>query len=169
MSADRRGWTNQLTAWVRCELEEQAAILAALEEQERCVSGGSPAEVEEASAEVARAIEAEAERRSRLTRILSRLADELGLPASVLTLGSVTERLGGGPTAQGVRDPLADQLWRLRDELRVAVERVAAQARRVAAVITMQRAVVHDVLTALLSDENGNPVQSEGTLIDARA
>ncbi|MFT5474814.1 MAG: hypothetical protein ACI8Y8_000141, partial [Planctomycetota bacterium] len=38
-----------------------------------------------------------------------------------------------------------------------------------ASLIGLQRGIVRDVLSALLSDENGDPIQSEGSLIDASA
>ena len=168
MNGAARKWTNQLLVWARTELEEQRALMAALDEQERCVSGGDPDAISTASAALVERLEAELERRGRLTRIFERLAGEMGLPASVLTLGSVAERLGGGPAATRP-DPLAQQLFDLRVELRAAVERVRDRAREVAAIAGMQRSVVRDVLSALLSDEHGNPVHTDGTLIDAQA
>lgn len=169
MSLDRKLWINQLLAWVQTEIEEQKGMLTALEEQERCMSGGTPQEAEAATQQLLDTMDSEGARRSRLTRILNRLANEMGLPASVLTLGSVTERLGGGPNAQEPRDAHAERLWELRGELRELAQEVSKRARVVAAVVRLQRSVVHDVLGALLTDEEGNPVQTEGTLIDASA
>ena len=45
----------------------------------------------------------------------------------------------------------------------------APVSRQVAAIAGMQRSVVRDVLSALLTDESGNPVHADGTLIDAQA
>ncbi|MFT5048703.1 MAG: hypothetical protein ACI8QZ_000090 [Chlamydiales bacterium] len=169
MSQVQRSGTNHLLAWVRTEISEQQRILVVLAEQEASISGGTPAEVESTTARVSEALTSQTDRRKRLEKILMRVAKDLGVPASTMTLGSAAERLGGGPDAMGARDASADQLWRMRAELRDIVKQVTDYNRRIASLIGLQRGIVRDVLSALLSDENGDPIQSEGSLIDASA
>jgi len=160
---------NHLLAWVRAEISAQKQILDVLAAQEESVSAGTPAELEGTTGDVAVALDSQEERRLRLKRILTSLARDMGVPASTMTLGSAVERLGGGPNAQGAPDPSAEQLWRLRGELRELVKQVSERNRRLASLIGLQRGIVRDVLSTLLSDENGDPIQSEGSLIDASA
>lgn len=150
---------NRLTACVRDDAAAQRRVLKLMEGQEQAILERQPARIERANAE----LEAELERvepRNRLRgEVLDALAAHWGVPRGAVTLASVAERFGPG----------SEPLLQLRGELRLLAADVTRASRRLAALITMHRQIARDVIGLLLTDENGNPLEREGTLIDARA
>ena len=72
---------------------------------------------------------------------------------------SIAERFGSN----------AERLLELRDQLEEVTRETQRLGRKVGALIGVHRRVTRDVLETLLTDENGNPMNDEGTLVDARA
>lgn len=156
---DLQALMNRLTACVREDADAQRRLLELMESQEQAILERRPERLEQANAE----LEAEllrVEPRSRLRdAVLHAFAAHWNVPGSAITLASVAERFGPG----------AETLLRLRGELRVLAADVKRASRRLAALIHMHRQIARDVIGLLLTDENGNPLEGEGTLIDARA
>jgi len=147
----------RLEAWAQEELGAQQALRAALEKHERVLSRGRPDDVEASLVELDAADPRGAARRAELEQLLQELARRLGVAAATLTLGSVAARFG----ERGAR------LARLRTDLRRATEEVRERSRRMSLVARQQRALVVQVLEAVLGREGLDGTR--GALVDSKA
>ena len=144
-------------AWAQEEIGAQQALGAALEGHARVLARGRPQEVEASLAELDAADPRGSERRAELDRLLGEFARRAGVAVETLTLGSVAERFG----QRGAR------LTRLRAELRDITTVVRDRSRTMTLVARQQRALVVQVLEAVLGREalEGN----RGAVVDGRA
>lgn len=148
---------NRLEAILREELAGQADLLALLRRQEAAVVARTSGELSEVTGCLEAALHDCATRRARREGVLRKLAEQLGVAPSALTLRSLAERLG----ADGQR------LTALRDELRDVTSRVVRQNRRVAAVLGLHRRINQEVLQLFLAEDDSNPLDRAGALVDA--
>ncbi len=152
---------NRLEAQAHSDLEAQARMQTALGALANAVRTGKPAEVEAATAGLKAEIQTGRSLTARRTALLQVCADHFGVPASMVTLASLAERIG----------PSATRLRELRTDLRSAAAAVVRAQRRVAASIRCQRRVIGDALGILLTDSGRggiDPFAEQGTLVDAR-
>lgn len=151
---------NRLEAQARADLDAQSRVLAALEALGLAVRQGKPAEIETATALVKHELEAGRSLAARRAAVLESCAAHFGVPASMVTLASLAERIG----------PAAARLVELRAELRAAAACVVRMQRRLTASIRCQRRVISDALGVLLADggTGSDPLLERGTLVDAR-
>jgi hypothetical protein len=148
---------NRLEANLREELAAQVELLELLRRQEAAVVARTPDELVEVTSRIESALSAAAARRLRREPILRKVAELVQAAPSALTLRSIAERLGD----EGVR------LRGLREELREATSRVVRQNRRVAAVVGLHRRLNQEVLELVLAEEDSNPFERTGALVDA--
>lgn len=152
-----QGLLNRLEAQARLDLEAEKAALQCLERLVDVVRAGSVAELESATLAIKSELESGQARALRRRALIESCAQHFGIAASLVTLGSLCERLG----------PPAAKLLDLRTELRAVAANIAHINRKLTAAIRLQRRIINDALAILLSDENGNPVDEQGTLINA--
>jgi hypothetical protein len=145
-------------AWLQEELAAQRAVLAALGRLDGAARGGATRELETAASELERTLARAGEREVRRGALLARLAGELGLPASEVTLSKLAARLAAASVE-------TKRLETLRAELRVAVAAVLKSGRRLAAVAKAHRGLFDEVCRSFLAQA---PAGAEH-LIDARA
>ena len=150
---------NLLAGCVQDELGAQRRVLALLDEQEQAIAANDPAATADAVERLEREMSTNGERAHRRHRLLEQLSVAWGVPADLLTLGSVVER-GGARAAH---------LAPLRAELRELTAQVAKKNRLLGALIGMHRRVIRDVIEAVLDDEPGAALKGAGSLIDAEA
>ncbi len=148
---------NRLEALLREDLASQRSMLALLRRQEAAVVARTPEDLVAVTSEIEVEVSSSAARRMRREPVVRRIAELLRVAPSALSLGSLAERLG----ADGAR------LLTLRDELREATTRVVRQNRRVAALVGLHRRINQEVLELVLADEDSNPMQRAGALVDA--
>jgi hypothetical protein len=148
---------NRLEANLRDELTGQGELLELLRRQEKAVVARTAVELLEVTGLIESELSAAAARRLRREPILRRVAELMQLAPSSLTLRSIVERLGD----EGQR------LRALREELREAASRVVRQNRRVAAVVGLHRRLNQEVLELVLAEEDSNPFERTGALVDA--
>ncbi len=144
-------------AWAQEEIGAQQALRAALEAHARVLARGRPDEVEAGLAELDAADPRGGERRRELEKLLCDFARRAGVAAETLTLGSVAQRCG----ERGAR------LARLRTELRDVATIVRDRTRTMTLVARQQRALVVQVLEAVLGRDalEGN----RGAVVDGKA
>ena len=75
----------------------------------------------------------------------------------MLTLTSIAERLG----------PEGEAILQVRGALRDSAARVAREGRRLGRLLSVHRQLARETIEILLTDEHGNPLHDEGTLVDA--
>jgi hypothetical protein len=148
---------NRLEANLREELAAQVELLELLRRQEAAVVARTPDDLVEVTSHIESELSAAAARRLRREPILRKVAELVQAAPSALTLRSIAERLGD----EGVR------LRGLREELREATSRVVRQNRRVAAVLGLHRRLNQEVLELVLAEEDSNPFERTGALVDA--
>lgn len=156
---DERTLAVHLAAWAKDEVAAQQQLLAALERQEEAVRVRDHGAIESAGEELERLSGTGATRARRRDFLLGQLAELWQVPRSVLTLGSVIERLG----------PKGELLVDLRAELRDGAALVLKKSRRVAALVNAFRRLSNEVVELLLTDEEGTPLHQGGTLIHVEA
>lgn len=147
---------NKLEAVLREEHASQKRLLELLRKQESAVIARTPESLVEVTGEIESELSSSASRRLRREPILRRLAELMRVAPSSLTLRSIADRLG----ADGAR------LAVLREELRELTGRVVRQNRRVAALVGLHRRVNQEVLELVLSEEDSNPLERAGALVD---
>jgi len=148
---------NRLEASLRDELAGQVQLLELLRRQEAAVVARTADDLVEVTASIESELSSAAARRLRREPILRKVAELMQLAPSSLTLRSIAERLG----PEGVK------LQALREELREATARVVRQNRRVAAVVGLHRRLNQEVLELVLAEEDSNPFERTGALVDA--
>lgn len=156
---DPQSAVNHLLDWAREELAAQRRVLGILELQEAAVHAQDAAATAQSTAELELALEAAPRRSARRARLFHALAERWGVAFQVLSLTSIAERHGPG----------AEPLLELRDQLEAVATEVAQRNRRVGALIGVHRRVTRDVIRIVLGDEHGDPLGTEGTLVDAQA
>jgi len=144
-------------AWAQEEIGAQQALRTALEGHSRVLARGRPEEVEASLVELDAADPRGSERRVELEKLLCDFARRTGVAAETLTLGSVAQRFG----ERGAR------LARLRAELRDLATIVRDRTRTMTLVARQQRALVVQVLEAVLGRDalEGN----RGAVVDGKA
>lgn len=157
LSADVRKLCNRLLVAVREDVLAHERILKLLQNQEQTVTRPSDPIFLEATEALEHELERLPFRKGQRDRILKDLGAAFGVESSVLTLGSVADRLGKAGA------PLALERTRLRD----CVLEVQSVNRRVAAVIRMHRDVTREILNSVLGNGTGSVPLDGGTLIDA--
>ncbi len=159
MTADLQSLLNHLVAGVREETLAGERTLELLERQQHATIARDHAGRSAATRTLADHLATAPQRSARRERILARLAAAWGVPASVLTLSSVATRIGAR----------AEPLLAERSQLRRVMAGVVRENKKTAALLLLHRRVVREVLDLFLTDEDGNPVESAGTLVDAEA
>lgn len=159
MIEDLQSLLNHLVAGVREEILAGERTLELLECQQHAVIARDHAGLSAATRSLAEHLATAPQRSARRERVLARLGAAWGVPASVLTLSSVAERAGAG----------AEPLLAERSELRRVTAEVVRENKKTAALLLLHRRVVREVLDLFLTDEDGKPVEGEGTLVDAEA
>jgi hypothetical protein len=152
---------NRLEAQVRADIDAQVRIQAQLDTLHVAVRSGSPSEIEAHFEALKAEATAGSERSAKRGLLFQALAAHYGVPATMVTLSSIAERVGPG----------GERLRELRAELRTATSLVVRMHRKLAASIRCQRRIHSDALAILLSGTDGtrgNPLIEEGTLVDAR-
>lgn len=148
---------NRLEANLREELASQVELLELLRRQEAAVVARTADDLVEVTSCIESTLSAAAARRLRREPILRTVAELMQVAPSSLTLRSIAERLG----EEGSR------LRSLREELREATSRVVRQNRRVAAVVGLHRRLNQEVLELVLAEDDSNPFERTGALVDA--
>lgn len=144
-------------AWAQEEIGAQQALCAALEGHARVLGRGRPEEVEASLVQLDAADPRGGERRAEFEKLLCEFARRSAVAVETLTLGSVAERFGD----RGAR------LARLRTELRDVATVVRDRTRTMTLVARQQRALVVQVLEAVLGRDalEGN----RGAVVDGKA
>ena len=150
---------NRLAGYLQGEIGARRRTLALLETQEASIQANDPAATAEALRKLDREMSTNGENSRKRAQLIEQLATTWGVPADLLTLGSIIER--GGPAAA--------HLAPLRDELRSITALVIRKNRRLGALIGMHRRVIRDVIEYVLEDERGAAMSGAGSLIDAEA
>ncbi len=150
---------NSLVAYVQEETGARKRTLAIVERQEQAIVACDAQALSDATLELERELETQVERTKRRQRIFAAFAQLWHVPADALTLSSIAERAGNG----------AQALLTLRNELRAATAELARKNRRLAALATLHRRVVRDLIGLLAGDERITPLAAAGTLVDAEA
>ena len=150
---------NSLEAYVQEETGARKRTLAIVERQERAIVACSADELTAATRALEVELETQIERSKRRQRMFNAFAQLWRVPVDALTLSSIAERCGGA----------AQNLLALRKELRDATAELARKNRRLSALATLHRRVVHDLIGLLVDDESATPLATAGTLVDAEA
>lgn len=145
----------QLEACLQEEKGVQGRLLALLEAQEKAALAGDGDALVITGDDLERELAGETTRERRRRELLAGFAAAFGVPARILTLSSIVERLG----SEGER------LGRLRAELRETLLAVRGKSKRVAVIARGHQDVLRDVLRVLLGDSS----ETGGVLVDAEA
>ncbi len=148
-----------LEACAQDDLQAQARIHELLALQSAALSARDTQGVEKTTGELDRELDAGLSRVTRRGQVIEGFASLWGVPASVLSLSSIAERYGPG----------SEKLEELRKQLRAATKEVMEAGRRNAALIRMHRDVVHEVMGVIFAEDGQNPLDVEGSLVNARA
>ena len=148
---------NRIEVQVQLDLEAEQRKRGLLDLLAAAVRTGKPSEIQQATESLKEEIDGGRTRATKRTALLEACAEHFGVPASCITLASIAERAGAG----------GERLVSLRSELRDAAAGVARMHRGLSAAIRCQRRVIGDALAILLADENGNPMNEQGMLVDA--
>ncbi|MAE29547.1 MAG: flagellar export chaperone FlgN [Planctomycetota bacterium] len=154
-----RSLINHLEVCVEEDLASQRRLVQLIAQQEAAIvdndTGALSAATEALEAELRQA----PTRSGNRERVLRGLARAWRIHRDSITLASAAERAAEG----------GERISELRQDLRGATAEVARATRRLAALATMHRNVVREVIDALLGDETSSPVLSAGTLVNAEA
>jgi hypothetical protein len=148
---------NHLLGWARDELASQGRLSALLELQELAAVAHDVEQVKEHTAALQAELGRAPRRAERRGTVIQALASHWNVSAGQLTLTSIAERLG----------PEGDPLRQVRSDLRDMAARVARQVRRLGRLLSVHRQLARETIEILLTDEKGNPLHDEGTLVDA--
>ena len=146
-----------LEAWTRTEIAGQRKLAERLVQQMEAVIEKSPADVASATRTLETELRDVPQRFAAKQRILSGLEGHWQIPASSMSLTSIAERAG----AEGA------SLLELRQELRDASATVVNLNRKAGALLALHRGLYREIIETLLADEHGNPLEVEGSLVDA--
>ncbi len=148
---------NHLLGWARDELASQERLSTILQLQEEATVAHDVTRVDEQTAAIQEELKRAPGRAQRRERLVRALATHWNVPASVLTLTSIAERLG----------PEGEAILQVRSDLRDSAARVAREGRRLGRLLAVHRQLARETIEILLTDEHGNPLHDEGTLVDA--
>ncbi len=148
----------ELESYLQEEIDARRRMIDVVARQEGAVKDGLSADLERATRDLERELSGQVERARRREKILAGFAAAWGVAPSVLTLSSIAERVGPG----------TEKLRALRGELRDATASLAKRNRRLAALTTLYRRVLGDVIETIVSGEQGAPLKDTGTLVNAR-
>jgi hypothetical protein len=154
-----------LEAALRDELDAQGRLALLLASQEQAVVGGHTAEIERTGAELEVELARVPVRDRRRRELLSEFGRVLGVPASMLTVRSLIERVATCSSPQ--RTGGTERVEQLRGELRTAVLDVRRRARKLSVLAKGHSEVLADVLRVLLGGESQG--RTGGILVDAEA
>ncbi len=158
LSARAHNIVRRLEAWVQEEIGAKRRLIELLEVQEAAMSDSDAETLVSATRSVSEAIQGEPTRAHTRHELLSALAREWGTSERALTLGGIGLRMG----ASGQR------IARLRGELTQACEQALARGRRIALVAQAQRAVLNEMLNAIVGSKHEEQ-EGRGALLDAQA
>lgn len=148
-----------LEAYVQEEIGAQRRLFALLEEQGRAARERETGELVRVSAALAEELAGGDERARRRVALVRELARELGAPPRASSLRSLAERLG----------PDGRRLARLCDELEPLAREVRRRGRLLVALLGRQRAVLREVLEAVVGCADGGGGERRGLLLNAEA
>lgn len=146
---------NQLEAYLQEERGVQGRLADLLDLEERSVRSNDTDGLERGARGLEAELALEPRREARRRALCEAISTCLGVPAGVVTVGSLAERLG----------PRGERLARLRQDVREAALSVRSKARRLAIVARGHQEVLADVLRALAGGDDG----ASGALVDAEA
>lgn len=146
-----------LEAYVQDEIGARQRMLDIVGRQEAAVLHGQAGDLEQATRELQLELAAQVHRSSRRQKILAGFGALWHVDPAVLSLSSIAQRVGPG----------AERLLALRHELRDATAAVAKRNRRLAALTTLYRRVLGDVIETLVSGDATAPLANTGTLVNA--
>ena len=154
-----RSLLNHLEVCVAEDLVAQKRLVELLTRQEEMIVQNDTKGLQEATEAMEAELRLAPTRSGNRERILRQLARTWRVHRDTITLSSAAERAEEG----------GDRIRDLRRELRSTCADVARANRRLAALTTLHRSIVRDVIDTLLGDENGSPILLAGTLVDAEA
>ncbi len=146
----------KLEAYLQEEKGVQGRLLGLLEAQEKAVRAGDTQALEITGVELEAVLSGEPARDRRRCELVASIASSLGVPARIVSVGSLVERLG----------PKGERLGRLREELRDTLLEVRVEARKIAHIARGHQEVLRDVLRVIVGDvgESGG----SGMLVNAK-
>ena len=150
---------NHLWAWIEREIVAQRELDSLLAEQEAAIVEQDTEALEGVLERLQAALDGAPARNEKRLAIFAGLAEHWQVAVDFLTLSSITERLG----------PDAGRLPALRAELREVAAGVVRRQRRISKAVATHRRITKDVFDALFGDQDGGPLEREGTLVDAEA
>ncbi len=153
-----RSLLHELETYVQDEIGARERMLEIVARQEVAVQSGRAIELEQATRDLERELAGQIDRASRRQRILVGFGAAWRVAPSVLSLSSIAERIGPG----------TERLLTLRRELRDATAALAKRNRRLAALTTLYRRVLGDVIETLVSGDDSAPLDNPGTLVNAQ-
>jgi hypothetical protein len=153
-----RSLLHDLETYVQDEVGARQRMIDIVARQEVAVLHGRAVELEQATRDLERELALQVDRASRRQRILTGFGAAWRLSPSVLSLSSIAERIGPG----------TERLLTLRRELRDSTATLAKRNRRLAALTTIYRRVLGDVIETLVSGEDSAPLDNTGTLVNAQ-
>lgn len=150
---------NSLESYIQEETGARKRMLTIVERQERAIVSGSALALEQATRSLESELGAQIERTRRRENLFAAFGSLWGISPETLSLSSILERGGDD----------CSRLAALRRELRDATASLARRNRRLAALMTLHRRVVHDLIGCLAQDDGASALSASGTLIDAEA
>lgn len=156
---NQKSLLRHLEACTQEDLCAQTRIRELLAQQSAALTTRNTESIEETTDELDRELDAGLHRVTRRGQLIDGFASIWGIPGSALSLSSIAERYGPG----------SEKLMELRTQLRTATTEVMEAGRRNAALIRMHREVVHEVMDVLFGEGGKNPLDVEGSLVNAEA
>lgn len=154
-----RALSNALCAQIQEELAARGRTLALIRTQERAVLDNDPAALEAAMASLEKDLEGHAGRARKRNYVIAAVAGFFDVAPESLTLASIIARFGDE----------AGSLTKLRDELNTITCDIRRANRRLAALCGMHRQIAREVITTILDEGAGDPLDRAGALVDAEA
>ena len=150
--------TNLLLSQLQDEQSVQGRLLVLLEAQTQAAIRGDSLAIEAVRIKVEAELSGEPMRQKRRNALMGAFGGELGVPAQLLTIGSLIERL----ETRGIQ---TSSIGRVRNELKEALLSVRKLVRKLTVIARGHGEVLHDVLCLLGGTDNQLP--GTGILIDA--
>lgn len=148
---------HSLEAYVQDEIGARQRMIEIVARQEDAVLRGKAHDLELATRELEAELALQTDRAGRRTKIFAVFGTHWQVAPAALTLSSIAERIGAG----------SDRLLALRHDLRDATAALARRNRRLAALTTLYRRVLSDVIETLVSGDDATPLANAGTLVNA--
>ncbi len=159
MTKEVRALLIQLAAWAQEELGAQRRLRDALSEQEQAIRHVDTQALSETGKRIEEEIAGGASRERRRARLMTKLGRAWAVDPSALTLASICERAGDG----------AEDLLRLRGELREEAAQVARHGRRITALARYHGGLLEEVMRVLVGEAGDANEKREGVLVNAKA